>query len=242
MTYFDKFKVTEYDIFDTGNVQLLTNLALFTTIGGRLLDNVTYYENYTVPDGYRPDNVSQDLYNTPDYYWTLFLVNPGIQNYFRDWPKSSGDIREYVEDKYPNLALIAKDSFGDDSYAGKIRVGETVEGQISGAIGTVIAKYPTKGYVTLELLSGTFRAEGEAILSSQGGSLVGVSIIKEADAPAYHIDIVTGERTEKRTAGTKPVTHFEQEIQNNNDKSVIRVIKPEYMSTVIKDFTDRMQG
>lgn len=242
MSYFDKFQVVEYDIFDTGNIQLLTNLATYTSISGRLLDQVSFYQNYTIPDSYRPDNVSQELYGTPEYYWTLFLVNDQLQNYYTDWPKSSSAIREYTEAKYPNLAIIAKESFGDDTFAGKIGVGETVTGQISGAIGQVVAKYPTKGYATIKPILGTFRADGEAIQSTTGESLVGVSIIKEADAPAYHIDIATGERTEKRIAGTKPYTLFEQEIELNNSKSIIRVIKPQYLNRVVSEFAEQMQG
>lgn len=242
MSYFSNFNRVSYDIFDDGSPQLITNIATYSKIGGKLLDDASFYSTYTIPDGYRPDNVSEDLYGTPEYYWTFFVINDHLKNYYSDWPRSSGDVREYTEAKFPNLALIGRDIFGDDNLAGKIKVGATVRGQISNARGTLVAKYPTNSYAVIERTSGTFRAVGEAIIDNLGNSLIGESIIPEADAPAYYKDAVTGKRTHFRTAGVVRVTHFDVEIEKNNENAIIRVIKPQFIARVAKEFRKSMKG
>lgn len=242
MSYFSMFDRVLYDVYDDGNRQLVTNMTMYGTVSTKQFDNIIYYQYVTIPDGSRPDNLSQTLYDTPDYYWTFFVINDHLTNSYTDWPKSSADIREFVETKYPNVALTTRDSFGRDNLAGKLEAGELVRGQISNARGYIIAKYPTLGYLTLEPISGTFRAAGEAIIGASGDSIIGNAVIKEADAPEYHEDLVTGLRTEKRLAGTRVITKFEHEVALNNEKSFIRVIKPEYINSFVNEFKKKMQG
>lgn len=241
MSYFRNFTRELYDVFDDGNPQLITNLTMYSSTVQKQFDDISFYSYYTIADGSRPDNVSVTLYDTPNYYWTFFIVNDHLKNSYTDWPKSSADLREYTEAKYPNIAMTTEDSFGRDNMAGKLYVGEIVRGQISNAFGRIVAKYPTLGYITLEVISGTFRVEGEAIIGQSGDSIVCNATIKEADAPEYHVDVVTGLRAEKRLAGTSTVTKYEHLLDINNKNSFIRVVKPDYISTFVNEFRKAMR-
>lgn len=244
MAYFRYFQKVDYDTRGDGFTQNITNLTHFTRIGTRLLDDITFYSYYNIQDGARPDNVSYELYNDPGYYWTFFLVNPELKNAYDDWPKNSGDLVDFAENKYPNLAAIsAVQGTGFDEIAGKFEIGETVQGGVTGALGVVRAKYPTLGYIEIEPTSGTFDTNGEGIfgISSQD-FLSTASIVKKAYAPRYWTDTVTGERVPRRTAGVTPYTNYNYEYDRNLRLSRIRVIKRKYIGDVVRAFENEMKN
>ena len=244
MAYFKHFQKVDYDIRGTGFTQKLTNLTQFATIGTKLLDDITLYEYYNVQAGERPDNVSYRLYGTTDYYWTFFLVNKHLVNAFNDWPKDTGDLAEFVESKYPNLAAISSVvGSGFDPIAGKFEIGETVRGGVTGATGKLLKKFPTDGYILIEPLTGTFDKNGEGIYGLTSNDFLNTqSIVKGAYAPKYHTDDSTGERTNRRTAGTTPYTHYNYEYDQNIEKSRIRVIKPSMIGEVVRVFSREMKN
>lgn len=244
MGYFKNFQKVGYDLDGSGYSSTLTNLTHFSRIGTKYLDDVSFYSYYNISEGERPDMVSYKLYDSSDYYWTFFIINNNLFNAFTDWPKGTADLKDYVENKYRHLAGIsAQVGSGFDPIAGKFTIGETVEGGVSGALGKIIAKYPTLGYIEIQPISGTFRESGEGIYGTQSQDfLTCASIRSRAYAPRYHIDVSTGEQTGRRTAGTQPVTNFEWEYEQNIEKSRIRVIKPRYIQDVAREFKREMQS
>jgi len=245
MAYFSNFQKVPYDLKGNGYYTQLTNLTHFTRIGTKYLDDVSFYSYYNISEGERPDMVSYKLYGTTDYYWTFFIINSGLFNAFNDWPKGTADLADFVESKYQGLAAISAPLgvSGFDEIAGKFNIGEIVQGGVSDALGTVVAKYPTLGYVEIKPTQGTFREEGEGIYGTESQDFLNTSsVIKKAYAPRYHIDISTGEQTIRRTAGTQPVTNFEWEYERNIEKSKIRVIKPTFIREVAREFKREMQS
>ena len=245
MAYFSNFANIDYDFDGSGIERSIKNLAQYSTIISKNIDDATFYSYYNIQDGARPDNVSEELYGTPEYYWTFFIVNNELQNYWHDWPKSSEALRQFTEEEYIGLAAI----FDADVEAfGKFVIGGTVNGSLSNATGKVIAIYPTQGYIQIEQDKNSianFRTAGESItltaanstktedIARVGNTIECTSIVKAAYGPNHHIDDGTGERTRRRTAGTSPVTHFEEENEVNLIKSRIKVIKPAHIGKVV---------
>lgn len=253
MAYFTNFESIDYDFDGSGINRTITNLAQYSTIITKNIDDVSFYSYYNILDGERPDTVSQKLYNTPEYYWTFFIINDNLQNYWHDWPKGSEALRSFVENEYIGLAAIFE---ADVEAFGKFVVGGTVNGTLSNATGKVIAIYPTQGYIQIEQDKNSvanFRTAGESItltaanstkaedIARVGNTLECTSIVKAAYAPNYHIDDGTKERTRRRTAGTSPVTNFEEENEVNIIKSRIKVIKPEKIGEVAGAFQKTMR-
>jgi len=54
---------------------------------------------YYLDDGETPEHLSNRVYGTPLYHWTILLVN-NIINPYEEWPKSSVALTEYVKTKY----------------------------------------------------------------------------------------------------------------------------------------------
>lgn len=245
MAYFKNFQKVGYDLDGDGYQSQLTNLTHFSRIGTKYLDDVSFYSYYNISEGERPDMVSYKLYDSTEYYWTFFIINSGLFNAFNDWPKGTADLKDFVEAKYQNIAAISAPigSQGFDEIAGKFVIGETVQGGVSGALGTIVAKYPTLGYIEIAPTSGTFNENGEGIYGIESQDfLTCSSVIQRAYAPRYHIDDSTGEQTIRRLAGTSPVTNFEWEYERNIEKSKIRVIKPKYIREVAREFRKEMQS
>jgi len=236
--YFRYFPRIDYDIYGTGATVNIPAFTSFATIRARnLIDNVAFYSYYTVADGERPDNVSQTLYGTPKYYWTFFMINESLVNYYDDWPKGTNFLKDWIDARYSTIAAVTSAQGGtDDIIYGKFNIGEIVVGQISGATGYVVAKYPTDGYVEIQPISGTFLGqEGIQGIDSQD-FLSTEKIVPKSMAPHHHIDISTGETTIRRTAGTRAVSFYEYEQEKDIERARIRVIKPEYIRRVVDDF------
>jgi len=62
MSYFINFPKVDYDIKGNGITQEVTNITSFVKISSKMLDSISFYSYYVIPDADRPDNVSYNLY------------------------------------------------------------------------------------------------------------------------------------------------------------------------------------
>lgn len=76
--------VTVTDIFKSVNIKFDRPDAVLTT---------------TALPGERPDQLSDRLYQTPQYYWSLLLTN-GARNPFRDWMQTQQSYINQIESEY----------------------------------------------------------------------------------------------------------------------------------------------
>lgn len=237
MSYFINFPKVDYDIKGNGIAQEVTNITSFVDVSSKLLDSISFYSYYVIPDADRPDNVSYNLYGTDRYYWTFFIINPELKNSYRDWPQSTSSLLSHTEDKYDGLGVIV-----DGDVFNKFDIGEEVTGGISDAVGEVIAIYPTAEWVHIKPLYGTFKSSGESITGTSGQStVIGTSIKSAIHAPHHFIDS-QGERVSKSVYGSKAVTLYEWELEKNLERAKIRVIKPEFIEEVSDRFIAELKA
>jgi hypothetical protein len=237
MSYFKYFEKVPYDLNGDGITKNLTNITRFVKIDQSKIDDIAYYSYYTIPDGYRPDNVSYELYGTTEYYWTFFLINDTLKNAYDDWPVANSQFQEWVENKHYGYAALT-----NDSLVSVFTLGERVQGTRSGATGTVTEIHPTTKWIRIEDITGTFNIEGEPIISiTTKRSIQADTVTSAAYAPMFYTDVFTGEVVPKRVAGVQAFTFYEAEAQQQIDKSRIRVIKPEFIRKVAKDFIKEMR-
>jgi len=62
---------------------------------------ITLFDKYEIPEGFRPENVAEELYNTDQLDWVV-IVCAGIVNIRDEWPLSNNDLYEYALNKYGN--------------------------------------------------------------------------------------------------------------------------------------------
>ena len=64
-----------------------------------LYNNFTVFNKYEIPEGARPDNVAEELYESSNLDWVVLTV-AGILNVRNEWPLSNRDLYNYANDKY----------------------------------------------------------------------------------------------------------------------------------------------
>ena len=108
MAYFNNFASIDYDFDGTGINRTIKNLAQYSTIISKNIDNVAFYSYYNIQDGERPDNVSEKLYGTPNYYWTFFIVNDFLRDgYTSSWPLSYRNFAKMMEQEYSKYSVLS---------------------------------------------------------------------------------------------------------------------------------------
>ena len=106
MSYFRELPIIEYQSpFSTRSssdeyVQV-KNLFRRVKLRDDLKSNITFLRNYYVRDGFRPDQVADDLYGSPTYDWVV-IHSGGIVNIRDEWPLTSKEIYDYSLNKYGN--------------------------------------------------------------------------------------------------------------------------------------------
>jgi len=96
MAFFEQFPKLKYDTNLDGIQNDLTDIFRYVDVIEDIADDIYGYSFAEINDGERPDQLSQRLYGTPDYYWTFFITNDQLKNGLTDWPKSSNELDDYI--------------------------------------------------------------------------------------------------------------------------------------------------
>lgn len=105
MSFFKQFPRIEYDVELNGIRRNVVDIYRYVDLIEEAADDVLAYKFVDVEDGERPDQLSQRLYGSPDYYWTFFITNDFLKDGISAWHKSSNELNDYIDYIY------------DDSYA-----------------------------------------------------------------------------------------------------------------------------
>ena len=62
---------------------------------------VTIFNEITVQDGERPEDVATAFYNNPFYNWTVLIANDVVDVYSQ-WPRSITQLQDFINQKYDN--------------------------------------------------------------------------------------------------------------------------------------------
>lgn len=259
MSFFRNFPLTKYE-FDGGGVKTnIVDLFRYVKLSDDIInDNLETYRYYEIHDGERPDVVSYKLYGTPDYYWTFFIINDHLRNGSQTWPLSTQDFEKYMEIEYEGVIITGKplityDSDGlivdnKDSIAGRFKIGETVVGSKSQATGRIVEKNTRYNYLVLENVTGTFR-ENEFITGNITlDKITSYEVFNRRTGPKYFVDEngqvsdhsdYINDATNKYTLDM--ITNEEWEIELNDKRSKIRVIRPEYIQDFVLKFKELVE-
>ena len=95
--FFKKFPVINYGNTSAVNLMARVNMSKLA------LNSKQAYYSYQIPDGMRPDNLSYNYYDNPDYIWLINLANQIVDPYY-DYPMSDSDVNSLIIQKYGSLA------------------------------------------------------------------------------------------------------------------------------------------
>lgn len=135
--YFSKFKKGLYDINNSGNKKLVTDIMTRIKVREKIIDEVSLYDKYDVPSGEKPEDTAFKHFGDAEYHWIILLTNNITDRYY-GWPLSEQDFESYVKDKYANPNAIhhyeltqssgATTSNGPNDYSHKVEVNSDATG------------------------------------------------------------------------------------------------------------------
>ena len=100
MAYFEKFPLYQYDLQDTENQTLITDILRRVNLKSNVKANTLVFDQYNVKDGEQPDTVAFKYYGDSELHWLVVTVNNITSRY--DWPLDQIALSQYVNDKYSN--------------------------------------------------------------------------------------------------------------------------------------------
>jgi len=98
MSYFRHFPLYQYDIQDTQQQTLITDIVRRVNLKSNVKANTLVFDEYNVKDGEQPDIVAFKYYGDPELHWIIVTVNNITSRY--DWPLDQVALSQYVNDKY----------------------------------------------------------------------------------------------------------------------------------------------
>lgn len=98
--FFTKFPSIPYTV--DGFTKSVANIVIGEIIVHRKIDSSYVLWKKDLLDGDSPVSVSDEIYKTTQYYWTLFYIN-NIVNPYTDWFMSQSELEAYTKKKYPDI-------------------------------------------------------------------------------------------------------------------------------------------
>jgi len=233
--YFKFFPKVFYKSGDENDQNIAQNLTAYIDLIDQIKDEISFYESFTILDGDRPDIVSQSLYGTQDYHWTLFLLNDNLRE--QGWPLTEQEIAAKAERVYPHRVLITEEEIAEYFIPGRV-----ITGTNSSVSGTILKRNLDLGQIFVESDTAFDQTEPVEVLIEAGEprTVVLKSEIVEYNA-VHHYENSSGVWVDidpyaQVTTGLIPVTYKERLQQQNEDLKIIKIIKPSAIEGIVAEW------
>jgi hypothetical protein len=244
---------------------LVKNIFRRCKIRDDLRNTLTIFNSYEIKDGQRPELVALEVYGSIEYDWVV-ITTSGITNIRDQWPLSNKDLYEYCERLYDDMngvhhyeTIEIKDDQGKLILpSGKI-VNSNFIISYYDFFGALYTNNTSFKIHTAKAINNSNIASNEIyVLTNKSNIIVGdfyfdgnnkIKITQvnlqsiELESPITQSVIkdqtLTFDRHNVSTIANPviPVTNYEYESKKNDDKRSIYILKPEYLSEVLKDMT-----
>lgn len=241
MKYFNEFQDTLYTFGNEALPTLTQDITRYVDVIDQIKDDISFLTFYTIREGYRPDQVSVQLYDTPLFYWTFYLLNDDIRQ--QGWPLNNFEFQSFIKKIFPNTVLTTRQNIST-----KFKVGQTVTGVDTGANGKIIRRNLDLGQIVVQG-NVNFKKDGELITSTNSSGVVetvtAVSTSAEHQAANYYTDTsgaivdlgVDGNGDLLAPGVTKNEITNEQSYFNVNESlRQIKVIRPNLINTLVTGY------
>ena len=215
MSYFNKLPNILYQSplpnkQSTGDLIEIKNIFRRSKLYDYLKDNVSLFNKYVIRDGERPDTIAEDVYGSPQYDFVVILT-AGITNIIDEWP-----LQDY------QMYDLALNKYGTETEMKEVHHYETYE--IKDSKGRQIL--PPNLIVDVD-----FKMDGSSLryptnrftLISQAGN----TQLDDKNEYTVATDNIA-----------RPVTNFEHEINENEKKRNIDLLRVGYLQTFVNDLKD----
>tara|TARA_B100000900_G_C20581232_1_gene717631 strand:+ start:1631 stop:2356 length:726 start_codon:yes stop_codon:yes gene_type:complete len=191
----------------------IKNIFRRSKLSSYLSGNVSMFNKYVIRDGDRPDTVADDIYGDPtlDY---IVILTAGITNVQHEWPLMDFQIYDFALQKY-----------GSESKMNEIHHYETLEIIDSENRRILPAKLKVDSNFKIDGSSLKFPSNRYTLVSPDGNRQ-----LDDKSEFSVTVDNIA-----------KPVTNYSFEIQKNEEKRNIDVLREIYVQQFINDLRDSVR-
>lgn len=251
--YFDLFPKIKYDINGDGmHVESVTNIFRRMGILREVLSNAGSYVLYEVEENDTPEILAEKVYNDAGAGWIILYANKIIDPQF-DWPMSDQVFKDYIIGKYGSVAnaqttyhhyeKVVETRVADPStsyttllpaYTRRYSVGEERYTENSLDVPyTYYTPYANNLILTADTILVTADNVTFTVDHSNHASYDDTSLPEYYSYEAHNIN---GKTVFLNTYGNA-VTNYDYELELNEAKRYIKVIKAQYYTQIMKEFT-----
>lgn len=212
--YFNFFPTTFYSV-DANNktaLDIVTNITSRFAFEDSLKKNSNIFYPYEIKDTDTPESIAYKLYGESEKHWVVLMFNDIIDPQY-DWPLNYSDFIKYVDDKYAaNGAANTTVQSGLTWAQSQNNIHSYYQVNTRSSVATTADNKTIKEKIQI-----TANAYANVIVGSTSYTLKNGTAITE---------IVTKEK----------LTYYDYEMQVNEKKRKIKLLKPEFVSQVAEEF------
>ena len=97
--YFSKFPLIVYDAKGDDNFKIATHMLVRIALRTKVRTNTLLYDTYDVKEGETPESLAFKVYGDSEYHWIVLFAN-NITDRYHDWPMSTPQFLEFINEKY----------------------------------------------------------------------------------------------------------------------------------------------
>lgn len=113
-SYFKYFPITFYTFGNESIPTITRDISPYIDILEDAKDSMEYYQSYHIQEFDRPDIISQKIYGTDKYHWTIYYANDTLRE--QGWPIPSSKIEDHVKDNFKNRVIRYDTRIVDGEY------------------------------------------------------------------------------------------------------------------------------
>jgi len=246
MNFFKHFPEIEYKFGNEANPDIFRNITLYADVIDQVKDNTSLYEDYTVIENERPDQLSFRFYGSSNFHWTFYLMNDKLRE--SGWPLSNAQLLEYVKERYKNKTITTLSTI--INFPTFFKTGDTISGRTSGATGTITHKDFNLGQLTVSVNGSTQFIVGENIETTGTSELVLIGSYEDEYLAADHyenssgeyVDIIDANGAASNAALYTEVTILDKLHEQNDELKQIRVVKPSRINEIVSSFKEAIRS
>ena len=250
MQYFKHFPRVPYifgNLKEVGGTrvtsEIFQNISANIDIFEDIKNNSSFYINYHVQDGDRPDQTSTYIYGTPIYHWTFALMNDKLKE--RGWPLSNQQVEDKAKVDFPHVFINTRNLM-----TGIMLPGQTIEGLQSGARGIILRRNLDLGNIfvdkktTANFIAGEV-ARNVSTVAGETGEII-INSTGDEHLASHHFIDGNGDRVDidplsAPSALLTEVTHLDRYVKQNDDLKMIRTIKSENIDEIVSIFKQAIE-
>lgn len=221
--------------------ELFQDLTSYVDIVDEIKDISSFYSTYYILENDRPDQLSYQIYGTPNYHWTFYIMNDHVRR--QGWPLTMVELDKKVKRDFPHKYIRTLDNL-----TGAMLPDQFCYGAISSGSGKIIRRHLDLGTIIVD--SKDHFQRGERVSHRAYSGITKAITVKstgfEYNAPRHYEDasgnIVDIDPYQDAPALYNEITNYDFYVKENDKLKEIRVIRPDAIESIVGKYLQALQS